>query len=242
LKYSRVQLSKPLDDPTFDLPTHLFTAMSPSIDVRISTSSSILDLTAKDPFPIIVDISLNHTTPITFQKRSFPLLDGRILRKGGLAFKDTATGQLAIRNTMTICYAATETEGITPETHGSYMTLWPGQKHTLDATMAPFKSKPAISAWPGMTAADYFKAQDSLPDQWKWQTTHGLEDGVTYEIGIGNETLTKHWWEGSVFELLGKTPEQRERLFREENVPLCVIKTTRFFVKRPGNSASFDWP
>jgi hypothetical protein len=219
----------------------------PSIAVRITTSSLILDLSQQTPFTISLTFTLNHTHPITFAARLATLFDGNLLRAGGLTFTNTATGEPVQRNSRNLHYESLSSndndEDATPseQTKDRFVTLHPGQEHILHATLQPILSNP-IFPTQGLTSQEIVAKQEALPKTWKWYNVAGMQDREVYEVGISEGAGIRVWMQGSVEGLvemrrIGLTPEARRGVVR-----FVVVEPTRFEMRRPDRDGSLDWP
>lgn len=216
----------------------------PSIDLRISTSSPLLDLTSENPFTITLDLFLNHTTPVTFPNSVSSLFNGTIFKKGGLSFCNVSTGDYAGRNITNIC---TDDSPIILQKgqEESFTTLHCGQKHTITASMERVKARVGnpLDPYAYGTVKEFQIALDRMPTIWKWHCTGGLNNGTTYEIGVDDAACVQRWLEGTKEELLSKPINERnENSMIKEAITVKVIQTSRFQVRRPDTDGSLDWP
>ncbi|KAK2606061.1 hypothetical protein QQS21_003579 [Conoideocrella luteorostrata] len=157
----------------------------PSIDVRVSAQSDVLDLNCAGPFIIALNVVLNHSSPITFPHSESALTNGAILRRAYSSFRDIHSGQFVERNHIQICYSG-DPVILQRDNQGDFTTLYAGQNHTIDQAIERVETKrgEAIVATPRMTSEEYREVDSKRPTVWKWYFTRGLQDGKTYEIGL----------------------------------------------------------
>ena len=153
------------------------------IEVQISTSPRVLDLESVGPFEITIELSLVHDAPISFPKQASTLFNGHILHAGGLTFTDVATGKSIPRNTRDLCGASCDTV-LTAETEKRFVTLHPGESYTIQTGFQRIESRSTGSHSPPAiaTVEQYLEHMARITTVWKWQNTHQLDDGKTYQI------------------------------------------------------------
>lgn len=179
----------------------------PSIDVRISTSSPVLDLEALEPWSLEVTLILCHKSPITFYQEGAGLFDGRLLDEGGVTFTNLRTRQKALCGEVFVCNFGPFGGPLSRRNKHVFHTLYPGKGHTITKTIALVFWVPKIKKEPGMTSQAHVDKQNSLPEVWRWPNVSSLKDGQTYELGISTEARVTNWMEGSVDEILAlQTP------------------------------------
>lgn len=216
----------------------------PSIDVRISTSSPLLDLTSENPFTITLDLFLDHTSPVTFPNSASSLFNGTIFKKGGLSFCDVATGDYAGRNSIILCRDDSPII-LQKDREESFTTLHCGQKHTITASIERVKTRVGnrLDPYAYGTVKEFQNALERMPTIWKWDSTGGLNNETTYEIGVDDAVCVQRWLEGTKEELLSKPIDERnENSMIKEAITIHVIQTSRFQVRRPDTDGSLDWP
>ncbi|KAF4465921.1 hypothetical protein FALBO_7235 [Fusarium albosuccineum] len=216
----------------------------PSIQAHISTSSPVFDLTSSAPFTISIDLFLQHLCELTFPKFASTLFNSSIFNEGGLTFTDTSTGIDVPRGRLELC--AWDHDGaLRKENEQCFMTLRPGQKHTITAEMARIETrvKGSVEIGPITTVEEHAAAMEKLPKVWKWRHARKLEDGKTYRVGIDQDASIKQWLEGSKQELLSKPlADRREGKMCTEPVQFHVVQPACFTVQRPDTDGSLDWP
>ncbi|KAF5234783.1 hypothetical protein FANTH_11972 [Fusarium anthophilum] len=214
----------------------------PSIEAHISTSSPVFDLESEHDHTITIDLFLQHNRPITFPTQNLRLFDSP-MNKGGLTFTDTETGTEARRNRIFMC--GPDHEGSLQENNkGYFLTLHPGQKHTIQASISRMESGVGSIQLPrGNTATGYREANEAQPKVWKWWKAGNLDNGKTYRIGIDQESNVRKWFEGSTEELLRKTLADRiDDKMNKEPIMINVTQPGEFTMKRPDRDGSLDWP
>ncbi|KAF5723109.1 hypothetical protein FMUND_2151 [Fusarium mundagurra] len=214
----------------------------PSIEAHISTSSSVFDLESDHDHTITIDLFLQHNRPITFPTQNLRLFDSP-MNKGGLTFTDTETGTEARRNRIFMC--GPDHEGsLREDNKESFLTLHPGQKYTIQASISRMESGVGrIQLPPGSTAEDYREANETQPKVWKWWKAGNLDNDKTYRIGIDQESTIRKWFEGSREELLGKPLEDRtDDKMNKEPIMINVAQPAEFAMKRPDSDGSLNWP
>jgi hypothetical protein len=118
--------------------------MAPEVEVRISTSSPVLDINSRELFSIKLQFLLKADLAITFRK-SDSILDGvtAMRRETGLGFLNTPTGELNSRQHQTdICKIGDgESQlifgGLIAATASEYITLYPGQEQIVNLELGP---------------------------------------------------------------------------------------------------------
>jgi hypothetical protein len=195
----------------------------PTIAVKITTSSSTFDLYHTESLTISLALTLTHRRPITFLKRYTGLFDGKIFHTGGLTFTNTATGHESSRNRIDICYMGAR-DGISWATKSGYITLYPGQAHTIERDIDPMNS-------PNKRAArEHWRSRYiSFLDM---SGLASFEYAQTYEVGVSEEAVVHGWFEGSiseilVWQMLGWTPEEKR-----EVIGYTVVEAASFEVHR----------
>jgi hypothetical protein len=150
----------------------------PFIAVRITTSSPILDLSKQEPFTINLARTLDYIQPITFDKRFRGLFDGKLLNQSGLTFR-RLTGKCVPRGSKNICYMSSCKDG-TPseESKGSFVTLFPGNEHVIEATLKPILSNAQVEKNSSTSKGEQPFSLE-LWKLWKWPHVGGLEDRET---------------------------------------------------------------
>ncbi|KAF1844986.1 uncharacterized protein K460DRAFT_365903 [Cucurbitaria berberidis CBS 394.84] len=210
--------------------------LSPSIVVRLSTSSLVFDLSQPTPFTITLGLTLDYTAPITFRKIYTGLFDGKLLHEGGLTFTNAATGQHLPRNTIDICYRSDHEHcGPTWATRSDYVTLYPGREYVIERTINPVKVK-------FLSAGINGEKGDTRHEGLKWYGLWGFEDKARYQIGVSDAAVVKEWIEGSIWEILGwqilrGTPQMKRELIR-----YTVHDSGLFEIRRPDTDGSLNWP
>ncbi|KAF5968678.1 hypothetical protein FCOIX_11286 [Fusarium coicis] len=214
----------------------------PSIEAHISTSSPVFDLEADHDHTITIDLFLHHGRTITFPTDNLRLFDSP-MNKGGLTFTDTETGTEARRNTIFICGPGYE-GSLREDNKECFLTLYPGQKHTLEASISRMESGVgSIQLHPGSTAKEYREANEAQPKVWKWWKADNLNNGKTYRIGIDQGSTIRKWLEGSTEELLRKPLDDRtDDKMHKEPITINVTQPAQFTMKRPDTDGSLDWP
>lgn len=223
----------------------------PSIDVKISTSSSIIDLASQEPWSIKLDLLLSYTRPITFPNAAAELFSTGLLREGGLTFTNITTLGESKRETRDVCGPGYEDIPLTERTEKHYTTLHPGQRHIIDETLTPI---PAIRLpiWresPNFQAETDGANQESFRNGWKWCGVNGLEDGQTYELGVSPKARVKCWAEGTKEEIMATIQRsgaaavlEKVRKGTGNEIEFRVTRSTTFTMKRPDKDGSLGWP
>ncbi|KAG4268030.1 hypothetical protein FPRO04_04446 [Fusarium proliferatum] len=214
----------------------------PSIEAHISTSSPVFDLESEHDYTISIDLFLQHSCAITFPTQNLRLFDSP-MNKGGLTFTDTETGAEARRNTIFICGPGHE-GSLREDNKGCFLTLHPGQKHTVEAYISRMEAGVGvIQIPPGSTAKEYREAREAQPKVWKWWKAENLENDKTYSVGVDKDSTIKQWFEGSMRELLRKPlAERTDERMKKEPVVINVTQAAEFTMKRPDSDGSLDWP
>lgn len=214
----------------------------PSIEVHIATSSSTLDLAHQNPWSIAITLSLHHTNPITFHNQDAVLFDGRLLYTGGLTFTNTLTHLPAPRNSIDICTFDGDDYHLSETNKENFTTLYPGQQHTVSATLQPSITTPFVHVTPEMTVEAVREKQASSKKTWKWRHVEGLEDGQSYELGLSREARLNQWMEGSREEILAIEGGNASKRLRKDVVDFRVVETATVNLKRPDRDGSLNWP
>ncbi|PVI03126.1 hypothetical protein DM02DRAFT_626170 [Periconia macrospinosa] len=184
----------------------------PSIEVRITTSSDVLDLSQQTPFEITVTLLLRHSPSISFDPTCAYLFNGKLLYQDGLTFTNTATGDVLRRNSRDICYMNSSDNN----SRDHYVTLKPGQPHQLYASFQPIASSPLFPT-KDLSAKEIRRKQEELPKTWKWWNVGGMRNGEEYEIGASETAEVK-------------------------GVPFVVVERARFKMIRPDEHGELDFP
>lgn len=221
--------------------------MIPSIDVEISVSSPVLDLSSTENLIITISLTLNHSGPVTFCRHDCNLLNGSVMAKGGLAFIDIDTGNKAGRGELDICRARYPD---CPRSLNDYTTLHPAQKHNITTGIVRQEGGDDESGfviekqyWRGeLSAEELIEKLGEIPRVWRWWNSECLEDGKVYKIGVEEEGITTGWvpWDKEQFRTI-PIPEI-ERAVRKEMIPFRITKTAQFLVKRPDTDGSLNFP
>ncbi|KAF2122050.1 hypothetical protein BDV96DRAFT_562838 [Lophiotrema nucula] len=223
---------------------------TPRITVSISNSSDTFDLSTNVPFTIFIALKLDHSCPITFDKRCAGLFDGRLLHKGGLTFVNTSTGQPVPRSIIDLCYSSSNSDGTPTENDKeTFRTLFPGKEYLIEANFYPLLSLPLFDDR-GMTGEELAQKQDTLPRTWKWPRVGLFEDGETYEVGVSKKAVVGRWMEGSLEDLLamkrswlfGLVKSAQKPEIKGTKIEYTIEKTTKFIFKRPDKDGSLNWP
>ncbi|KAF4955690.1 hypothetical protein FGADI_4383 [Fusarium gaditjirri] len=190
----------------------------PSIEARISTSSPVFDLESEHDS---VDLLLQRSCTITLPTQN-PCLFDSPMNNGGVTFTDTETGTDVRRTRIFICGPGHE-DSLREDNKACFLTLNPGQKHTLQAYISRMESGVGrIQLPPDSTAKEYREAMEAQPKVWKWWKAENLENGKTYCIGIDNKSTIKEWFEGSMEKLLRKPlAERSDDKMNKEPIMIC---------------------
>lgn len=203
------------------------------ISVRISTSSSKLDLSQKEPFTITVSMTLTATHPITFKRPFTPVFNG-LVYSNGLTFRNTRTGKYVPRPTRHSQYnLSLNSKFPTAENRNIWTTLFPGHHHNLEETFRPTLAPPPIAPTPGMTAAEMKQLQSRQTPVTTWNHVRGFENGETYEIGISHGAAVHEWVKGGLDEILGATKAGTTQEFSTRKIYFVVTQSAEFTVARP---------
>lgn len=142
---------------------------------------------------ITFKIILNATHPIKFQKSLRPLLN-TLLYEDGLTFTNTRTGEHVPRPTMYGQYILSNCNGLPTEEHkAQWVTLYPDQPYTLEATVKPMLPTSPILPTLSMTPAEMKEGQSQRTPVTKGRHLRRFEDGQTFEIGVKEEVRVKKW-------------------------------------------------
>jgi hypothetical protein len=212
----------------------------PSIAVRISVSSSALDLSLNTSFKITIVSTFHGTHAITFRERETPLLLGP-LYKQGLTFTNTRNSAKVPRPALRCALYSSSNDGGLPtaQNKDSWITLLPEQSHVREAIIEPMLCGAPI---PSMSAAEMMRIQEQQTKTLKWPWIMGFEDGQTYEIGISEGTGVNEWIKGSLEEILDIRKSNLTPSVEKEVIRFELRETTSFAVKRPDRDGSLSWP
>ncbi|KAH7337909.1 hypothetical protein BKA66DRAFT_577433 [Pyrenochaeta sp. MPI-SDFR-AT-0127] len=200
--------------PTMDL---VQSTVPQLISICISTSAHTLDLSLDTPFTITLNLTLQSTTPITFNKRSSSLFD-KTLSRQGLTFTNISTGKLVPRAKIYVSYLSSD--GLPrEEDKEEWVTLFPDQDYVLETTFKPLDG-----------------------DTSKWPKVAGFKDGQIYEIGVSEEAGVRTWIEGGLEDILEMRKSNLIPNVRKQAIGFEVRETKIFEVKRPDLDGSLNWP
>ncbi|KAF1847678.1 uncharacterized protein K460DRAFT_363729 [Cucurbitaria berberidis CBS 394.84] len=209
----------------------------PSISICISTPIPTFDLSLDTPFPITVILKLHYHQPITFRRREehffvTPLGDP------GLVFTNIRTGEKQIGSRVFVHYMSTNEDGLPTERNKEgWLTLHPGQPHTLDATIEPISGEGRMR-----TIAEMESGSNERFATLKWPLVHALLDGEVYEISVSKEARIKKWMVGDLGEILDLRRSNLMPIIKDEVIDFELKETSRFEVKRPDRDGSLNWP
>jgi hypothetical protein len=212
-------------------------SMLPSISICISTPSPKFDLSLDTPFTITVTLTLHHHQSITFQPRDAPFFISP-LGDPGLVFTNISTGEKDIGSKSYAHYLSSGDGGLPTEANReSWLTLLPGQPHTLDASIKPMGGKFRFR-----TIAEMESGSEVEFTTLKWPMVHRLLDGEMFDISVSEEARIRRWFVGELEEILNSRRSNMMPTVRNEVIEYELKETTKFKVKRPDRDGSLNWP
>lgn len=233
-----------------------------SVDVSISTSSTVWDLATAKEFTVTLELLLppHVDAPITFRNAHASLSDPtrRENDQYGLFYKDLSCGVVLPLGRVQVCTVGAQgssssslplQKGVNEE---QFTTLYPGKPHQILLTRRPQRYGPDLKLHGGRFQRNQedINRESGLAEVWRWPFTHQIRDGVTYECGISDKAVISEWWKGSKEEIAaarcaGSWPEDENQVVpaKREVIRYNVVKTAQFLVRRNDSSdLRLSWP
>lgn len=225
-----------------------------SINVSISTSSDVWDLTAEENFTITIQLTLpEHAgSPITFRNSKASLFNRRLGEDGSdLLYKSLGENGSALElgRTFVCSFGGRSQQQPLPLNKGinetAFTTLYPGKQYTIVVTHSPRQFQDLVEPMLDNQPSEGGHRRPDFESMGKWPFDHdfGNGDACIYECGISDEAVVSEWWIGTKEDLLAARPPGTWLDDENQLVPACqnvirynVVQTAKFLLTRSGDN------